>query len=195
MDSTLSALLRAAARADRLSKPSALEEEVVDLFDQFRDRLIRYALSFGLSIEDGEEIVQEVFLALFQHLQQGKPRQNLRGWVFRVTHNLALRQRGQSRRNPQIGPYDAALPVDPAPGPEDQLAINEREERLQKALRALPELDQRCRRHLKPPIGAGGSKRHGESPEFATAGDQRRSESSAVSGRTLTPCVALRRWA
>jgi len=61
-----------------------------------------------------------------------------------VTHNLALRQRGQSRRNPQIGPYDAALPVDPAPGPEDQLAINEREERLQKALRALPELDQRC---------------------------------------------------
>jgi RNA polymerase sigma-70 factor (ECF subfamily) len=144
MDSTLSALLRAAAQADRLSKPSALEEEVVDLFDQFRDRLIRYALSFGLSIEDGEEIVQEVFLALFQHLQQSKPRQNLRGWVFRVTHNLALRQRGQSRRNPQIGPYEAALPVDPAPGPEDQLASSEREERLQKALRALPELDQRC---------------------------------------------------
>jgi RNA polymerase sigma-70 factor (ECF subfamily) len=144
MDSTLSALLRAAAQADRLSKPSALEEEVVDLFDQFRDRLIRYALSFGLSIEDGEEIVQEVFLALFQHLQQGKPRQNLRGWVFRVTHNLALRQREQSRRNPLIGPYEGALPVDPAPGPEDQLASSEREERLQKALRALPEQDQRC---------------------------------------------------
>ena len=99
MDSTLSTLLRAAAQADRLSKPSPLEEEVVNLFDQFRDRLLRYALSFGLSIQDGEEIVQEVFLSLFQHLQRGKPRQNLQGWLFRVTHNLALRQRGQSRRN------------------------------------------------------------------------------------------------
>jgi len=146
MDSTLSAVLRAAAQADRLSKPSPLEEEVVDLFDQFRDRLLRYALSFGLSIEDGEEIVQEVFMALFQHLQRGKPRQNLSGWVFRVTHNLALKQREQSRRNPHIamGPCEAGLPVDPAPGPEDQLASSEREERLQKALRALPEQGQRC---------------------------------------------------
>jgi RNA polymerase sigma-70 factor (ECF subfamily) len=146
MDSTLSALLRAAAQADRRSEPSALEEEVVNLFDQFRDRLLRYTLSYGLSIQDGEEIVQEVFLALFQHLQRGKPRQNLRGWLFRVTHNLALKQRGQSRRNPEIaaGLYDAAMPVDPAPNPEDQLASSEREERLQQVLRALPERDQRC---------------------------------------------------
>jgi RNA polymerase sigma-70 factor, ECF subfamily len=146
MDSTLSALLRAAAQTDRLSNPSPLEEEVVSLFDQFRDRLLRYALSFGLSVEDGEEIVQEAFLALFQHLQRGKPRLNLRGWMFRVTHNLALKQRGQSRRNPEIalGPYEAALPVDPAPSPEDQVASSEREERLQNVLRALPEQDQRC---------------------------------------------------
>lgn len=146
MDSTHSALLGAAAQADRVSKPSPLEEEVINLFDQFRDGLLRYTLSAGLSIQDGEEIVQEVFLALFQHLQRGKPRQNLRGWLFRVTHNLALRQRVQSRRRPQIavGPYEAALPVDPAPSPEDQLAGREREGRLQKVLRALPDQDQRC---------------------------------------------------
>jgi RNA polymerase sigma-70 factor, ECF subfamily len=146
MDSILSALLRAAVQTDRPSKPSPLEEEVVDLFDRFRSPLLRYALSFGLSIQDGEEIVQEVFLALFQHLQCDKPRQNLRGWVFRVTHNLALRQREQYRRNPQIavGPYEAAWPVDPAPNPEDRMAGAEREERLQKVLRALPEQDQRC---------------------------------------------------
>jgi len=146
MDSTLSALLRAAPRADRLSKPSPLEEEVVCLFDQFRDRLLRYALSFGLPIQDAEEIVQEVFLALFQHLQRGKSRENLRGWVFRVTHNLALKQREQSRRSQQValGPYGGALPADPAPNPEDQLASRQREERLQAVLRALPEQHQRC---------------------------------------------------
>ncbi len=146
MDFTLSAILHAAAQARRLEKPSPLEEEVVNLFDRFRDRLLRYALSFGLPIEDGEEIVQELFLALFQHLKQGKPRQNLQGWMFRVTHNLALKQRGQSRRNPQValGPYEVALPVDPAPTPEAQLVRSQREERLQAALRALPEQDQRC---------------------------------------------------
>jgi len=145
MDSILSAILQA-AQADRIAKPSPLEEEVVNLFDHFRDRLLRYALSFGLTAPDGEEIVQEVFLALFQHLQRGKPRQNLPGWLFRVTHNLALKQREQSQRNPRIaaGPYDAALPVDPAPTPEAQLASSQREERLQAALRALPEQDQRC---------------------------------------------------
>jgi RNA polymerase sigma-70 factor (ECF subfamily) len=145
MDSVLSAILRA-ARSGGLSKPSPLEEEVVHLFDGFRDRLLRYALSFGLSIEDGEEIVQEVFLALFQHLQRGRPRGNLPGWMFRVTHNLALKQREQSRRNPPvaIGPYEAALPADPGLSPEAQLAGSQREEGLQAALRALPEQDQRC---------------------------------------------------
>jgi len=146
MDSTLSVLSSTTAQADRVSKPSPLEEEVVHLFDQFRGPLLRYALSFGLSIQDGEEIVQEVFLALFQHLRGGKSRRNLRGWVFRVTHNLALKQRERARRNPQVamGPYAANLPADPAPSHEDELAGRERERRLQAVLRVLPDQDQRC---------------------------------------------------
>ena len=39
-----------------------LEEEVVELFDSFREPLLRYLASFGLPLADGEEIVQEVFL-------------------------------------------------------------------------------------------------------------------------------------
>ena len=54
--------------------PSALETEVVGLFDEFRCRLLRYALSFGLSVHDGEEVIQEVFLALHRHLQRGGSR-------------------------------------------------------------------------------------------------------------------------
>src|ERR1700677_2935413 len=102
MDNTLSALLRTAVSTAGISKLSPLEEEVVNLFDQYRDRLLRYALSFGLPIQDAEEVVQEVFLALFQHLQRGKARQNLPGWIFRVTHNLALKQGERPRRNHQI---------------------------------------------------------------------------------------------
>jgi len=60
----------------------------MDLFEQFRNPLLRYALSFGLSVHDGEEVIQEVFIALFRHLQLQRSRKNLRGWIFRVAHNL-----------------------------------------------------------------------------------------------------------
>src|SRR5271155_5171781 len=72
--------------------PSELQNEIIGLFDEFRTRLLRYALSFGLSVHDGEEVIQEVFLALHRHLQLGRSRKNLRGWLFRVVHNLSLKQ-------------------------------------------------------------------------------------------------------
>src|SRR5262245_26148040 len=70
-----------------------LEQEVVGLFDEFRGPLLRYLLSLGLPVHDGEEIIQETFLALFRHLRAGKDRRNLRGWLFRVAHNLGLKRR------------------------------------------------------------------------------------------------------
>ncbi|HEV2273568.1 MAG TPA: RNA polymerase sigma factor [Acidobacteriaceae bacterium] len=125
----------------------SLEQEIVGLFDEMRNRLLRYALSFGLSIPDGEDILQEVFLALFHHLRQGRSRANLRGWVFRVTHNLALKRRSANQRSPELAEADgAAEPCDPAPGAEEQLLIGERRLRLLAVLRALPETDERCLR-------------------------------------------------
>ena len=53
---------------------SELENEIIGLFDEFRARLLRYALSFGLSVHDGEEIIQEAFLSLHRHLQLGRSR-------------------------------------------------------------------------------------------------------------------------
>src|SRR5882724_8295409 len=85
--------------AERRAPHSRLEEEVVALFDELRDRLLRYLLSFGLTIPDGEEVIQEVFLSLFRHLQRGGPRDNLHGWLFRVAHNLALKRRYRTRKD------------------------------------------------------------------------------------------------
>ena len=68
---------------------AALEAEVTHLFEQLRNPLFRYLLSLGLSAQDGEEVIQEVFLALFRHLTNGRPRNNVRAWIFRVGHNKA----------------------------------------------------------------------------------------------------------
>jgi RNA polymerase sigma-70 factor (ECF subfamily) len=130
-------------------KPTPLEEEVVALFDQMQDRLLRYLLSSGVPVHDGEEIVQEVFLALFQHLQRGKSRRNLRAWVFQVAHNLSVKRYLAIRRDRQnlvdLGeaPAEDSF-IDRNPNPEDQLASNQSQARLQSVLRALPEQDRRC---------------------------------------------------
>src|ERR1700689_3715512 len=76
----------------------AIESEVLVVFDEYRNPILRYALSFGIPVHDAEEVAHEIFLALFQHLRSGKSRRNLRGWVFRVAHNLALKQRSTRRR-------------------------------------------------------------------------------------------------
>jgi RNA polymerase sigma-70 factor (ECF subfamily) len=126
---------------------SEAETEIVQLFDEYRSRLIRYVLSIGLTAAHGEEIVQEVFLALFRHLRLGRPKENLRGWIFRVAHNLALKGRSSEQTRPDRVAFDeatAAEQLDPQPNPEQQLASGQRQTRLMAAVRALPERDQHC---------------------------------------------------
>jgi|SRR5580698_8250634 RNA polymerase sigma-70 factor (ECF subfamily) len=144
-----SSAIPAGARADVAPEASSLEREVVALFDQLRDRLLRYVISMGLLVPDAEEIIQEAFLALFRHLQQGKPRYNLRAWLFQVAHNLALKQYLRGRRDrdnvAQYGGTSAGdFFVDHTPNPEAQISRRERESRLFGVWEALPELDQRC---------------------------------------------------
>jgi RNA polymerase sigma-70 factor, ECF subfamily len=130
-------------------EPSPLEAEIVALFDQLREPLLRYLLGFpALVVQDCEEITQEAFLALFQHLQRGRPRHNLRGWLFRVVHNLALKRVQHARRDsldglrPANGVEETA--VDPALNPEDAWTQGERRRLLLAVVQALPEQDQRC---------------------------------------------------
>ena len=128
-------------------RPSQLEDEVVSLFEQLRAPVLRYLLSFRISVPDAEEVLQDVFLSLFQHLRQGKSRANLQGWVFRVAHNSALKCRLRSRRYSDrftCVPGLSAMSVDPGPGPEENLAASQRQQRLLAVVRALPEQEQCC---------------------------------------------------
>jgi len=131
---------------DRSSQTYGPEDEVTRLFDQFRTPLLRYVYTIGLSLEDGEEVVQEVFLSLFQHLRQGKPRPNLAGWIFRVGHNVALKKRHATARRVLEQPEDGAFDqmFDPAPSVEEALVARQREELLSAVVIALPELDRCC---------------------------------------------------
>ena len=121
-----------------------LEEEVIGLFDDLRESLFRYSLTFRLPPHDCEDVIQEVFLALFKHLQQGRSRRNLRGWIFRVAHNLALKRCYDGRR---MQPADFSITTeqpDLAPNVEEQLMWNERRSRLISVFDALPDEYRHC---------------------------------------------------
>jgi RNA polymerase sigma-70 factor (ECF subfamily) len=143
-DSAALPILQATPAADVSDGRTRLEEEVVALFDEFREPLLRYLSSVGLALADGEEVVQEVFLSLFQHLDRGKPRDNLRGWLFRVAHNLGLKRRYRTRRDFEARAGAEDLAVDPGPSPEDQMENSQTQERLLAVVQALPLQDRKC---------------------------------------------------
>lgn len=119
---------------------------MASLFCDLRPSLLRYIHSFGLPLADGEDIVQEVFLALFRHLREGKPRDNLRGWIFRVARNLALKRRWRNGREPVNAPDKPGEEplIDPGPNPEERAAIEGANRRVLSAIKALPERDRNC---------------------------------------------------
>ncbi len=136
----------ASSTANAGERTDRLDETVVELFDRFRDPLLRYLWNFGLGFPDGEELIQETFLLLYKHLKGGKPDQNLRGWLFGVAHNLALKHRSRTRRESAVYREVACeqTAVDPDSNPERQALASQYQARVLAVVGALPEQDRRC---------------------------------------------------
>lgn len=140
-------LLSKPESASLAERRSSLEDEVISLFEQLRAPVLRYLLSFRLSVPDAEDVAQDVFLSLFRHLLQNKSRANLQGWVFRVAHNSALKCRLRTKRYTDrfsSVPELSGMTTDPGPGPEEHLADTQQREQLLLSIQALPEQDQWC---------------------------------------------------
>ena len=127
--------------------PPDVRDDVLRIFDGCGPAVHRYVRSCGIAPDVADDIVQETFLALFQHLRKGGGRENLRGWVMQVGYRLALKHRRQDgRRGRWQGPWgaEAAGVHDPAAGPEEAFMAHEDRRRLRAVLKALPERDRRC---------------------------------------------------
>ena len=95
----------------------------------------------------GKKLCRRSFWRCFGILRLGRPKDNLRGWIFRVAHNLSLKTRETEQTRPDRAEFDeeiAAAHVDPQPNPEQQLSAGQRQTRLMATVRALPERDQYC---------------------------------------------------
>src|SRR5262245_26601401 len=105
---------------------STVHDQVLALFDECAPGIRRYVGSFRLGGTATDDIVQEVFLALFRHLSLGRPATNLKGWLFQVAHNLARKQQRRTIKRGAIeGSWDDDIEqqvADDGLNPEERLA-------------------------------------------------------------------------
>ncbi len=130
-----------------VATPPNVRDDVLQVFDACAPAVRRYVRSCGIAPDVADDIVQETFVALFQHLRKGGNRDNLSGWVMRVGYRLALKhRRGEGRRGRWQRPWEAeAVTVpDAAAGPEEVCVVSEERQRLRAVMKALPQRDRQC---------------------------------------------------
>ncbi len=109
--------------------------------------MLRYLMSLRIRPAEAEEIVQETFVLLFQHLRRGKSRENLPAWLFAVAHRLGLKHHARARRRAErfVGDAEFERAADTAyPAPDERLELIERRERLMAAAGRMSEREQHC---------------------------------------------------
>jgi RNA polymerase sigma-70 factor (ECF subfamily) len=125
-----------------------LEEQIAHLYEELRLPLFRYLLCMRVIPEEAEEIIQESFLRLYKHLHAGRREDNLRGWIYRVAHNLSSTRRKERRfladMSPEIWEHISLSATTPEVGPEEVLLRKERMMRLHRDIAGLSELQQNC---------------------------------------------------
>jgi RNA polymerase sigma-70 factor, ECF subfamily len=136
-----------AARSDN-QKILRLEEQIAHLYEELRHPLLRYLLCMRVVPEEAEEIIQESFLRLYKHLHAGGGEDNLRGWVYRVAHNLSSTRRKERRfladTSPDLWQQISLSTATSEIGPEDILLRKEKMMRLHRDIAGLTELQQNC---------------------------------------------------
>lgn len=115
---------------------SAAGNQARQLFREHGTAIYRFATAMLRHSHDAEDVVQETFLKLLQHLEAGGNTDNVRGWLFTVAANAARdRQRRRFRWLPWTAEHDRA--VEPALLPDE----DGRHRALRASLRHLSERD------------------------------------------------------
>jgi RNA polymerase sigma-70 factor (ECF subfamily) len=118
--------------------------EATTLYRELRKPLLRYLVCLGLSADEAQDVVQDAFVSLHQHLAAGGPQENIRSWLFRVAHNGARnRQRSYDRRFGKALHPDFDSIADEAT-PEQAVLEKEKFRRLGKAILLLTESEREC---------------------------------------------------
>jgi RNA polymerase sigma-70 factor (ECF subfamily) len=116
----------------------AREVQYLRLFETFEGAVRRLAATSERDVGLRQDLVQEIWLAIWQALPMFRGDCSERTFVFRIAHNRAVSHIQRWRRAPTI-PLDEEAPVvERRADPERLASEGQRRERLQAAVRSLP---------------------------------------------------------
>jgi RNA polymerase sigma-70 factor, ECF subfamily len=123
-------------------------KQIIELYDKFRPRLLRYIQSMYLSREQAEEIIQETFMRLTTEFMQKSDIANVQGWIVRVAHNQAVdlikKKERDSTHFCRLSPVHLATSVDPSWNPEEKCLKKEQIKQIEAALLNLDPQKRQC---------------------------------------------------
>lgn len=116
-----------------------------ELFQRYQKKI--YSLAYRLmgNQEDAQDLVQDVFMRVYESAGQYQNRTPFSAWLYRVAVNLGIdrlrkrkRERADSLDIPASEDYNLAVQLpDGDPSPEDLVVLQERKERIHSALAEL----------------------------------------------------------
>jgi RNA polymerase sigma-70 factor (ECF subfamily) len=130
-------------QTENLRRTQQLEERIVELYVTMRPSLLGFAYHVVGSSGEAEDLVQSAFLKLFDQLKRDAQIQNLRSWLYRVVHNLAIdyvRRKG-NRESVQAEWVALRSLTETAHSAEHNLIQNQR---ISGSLKALNERERHC---------------------------------------------------
>lgn len=110
------------------------------LFDMFYPQLFRLALYYLKGREIAEEVVQDVFLKIWQIRQTLSTITDFRAYIFSATRNHCLNQL-EKKSSPVLLTFDDVLPdqlIGADETPDEALQLLETQSSIQSAINALP---------------------------------------------------------
>lgn len=117
------------------------EEVVTALYEQLRPSLLSYAYHLIGSTRDAEDLVQIAFIQLFEQLNRHSEIRNMRGWIYRAVHSLAVSNTRITRRDSVIKQwFSDATTVDVQTAEHELMQRQE----IERALSVLGERERHC---------------------------------------------------
>ena len=109
---------------------------LAEIYDRYAEPIYRYLYRYLGNAELAEDLTSEVFVRLLQVLGTPRaPRDQIRGWLYRVAHNLAMDWFRQQAKESSLS-LDEEL-VAGGDSPSTRLEEDQHQQRLREAIRQL----------------------------------------------------------
>lgn len=98
--------------------------------------IARIARSYEANAARAEELVQDIFVAVWQALPSFRGDAKIRSFIARIAHNRAISHVAREARAPRAVPLEDTVPSQ-APTPEDVASTNNARDKLEAAVQLL----------------------------------------------------------